>query len=89
MLQPAPHALHVRQHQASERRGVLSQLCCAPAGGADALCAACRHWVQLEWDQAAIQTLLREKFPWLVASYARLRHPAMQADVAIAMVLHT
>ena len=50
---------------------------------------ACRHWAQVDWDQAAIQALLYQMYPDLIETYMRLRHPAMRADLAKFMILHT
>ena len=50
---------------------------------------ACRHWAQVDWDKAAIQALLYQRYPDLIETYMRLRHPAMRADLAKFMILHT
>ena len=66
--------------RAASGRGAARKLCCSFA---------CRHWAQVDWDQAALQALLYQRYPDLIETYMRLRHPAMRADLAKFMILHT
>ena len=51
-------------------------------------CITCRHWVHLAWDNAALETLVHQRYPLLLPTFYRLRHTVMKGDIGRYLVLH-
>ena len=52
------------------------------------LCLTCRHWIHLHWDQAAIETLIRQQYPSYLDLMYLLKPGVMRANFARYLVLH-
>ena len=52
------------------------------------LCLTCRHWIHLHWDQAAIETLIRQQYPSYLDLMYLLEPGIMRANFARYLVLH-
>ena len=52
------------------------------------LCLTCRHWVHLHWDQAAVETLIRQQYPRHLDLMYLLEPGIMRANFARYLVLH-
>lgn len=48
----------------------------------------CRHWIHLHWDQAAIETLIRQQYPSYLDLMYLLEPGIMRANFAKYLVLH-
>ncbi len=52
------------------------------------LCLTCRHWIHLHWDQAAIETLVRQQYPSYLDLMYLLEPGIMRANFAKYLVLY-
>ena len=52
------------------------------------ICLTCRHWVHLHWDQAAVETLIRQQYPSYLDLMYLLEPGIMRANFARYLVLH-